>query len=147
MLNAVVQIEMTKICLLKADILRLHLTFKNINMRTLRTIAQDLQAWYHNLPPSMHLETSGEEELSADTSHTIMHVHLLYLGAIQLLHRRIASQYLRSYRLKSAASPSPMCAIMMEHNLEASQAAALSARTLNLLLEDSCVFKRCWLVV
>ena len=142
-----VQTEMTKICLLKADILRLHLSFKNVNMRTVQTVAQDLRGWYQSLSPEMHLQASGREDLTVEMRRAIMHVHLLYLGAIQLLHRRVASQYWRSYMLKAAENPFPMSVVMEKNDLEASQAAAASARILKLLSEDNCIFKRCWLVV
>jgi len=145
----VVQTEMSKLCLLKADILRMHLAFRDLTTAAMDSISRDLQSWYQDLPQSMHLDMVGREDLALETKRSIFHVHLLYLGAIMLLYRRIASQYLQTYSVtkERTAWQMPIGEAVARHSSEAVLAASTSARILRLLLEDDGVFKRCWLVM
>jgi len=139
---------MSKLCLLKADILRMHLAFKDLTTLAIKSISRDLQSWYQNLPSAMRLDYVRREDLALETKWSILHVHLLYLGAIMLLYRRIASQYLRACRVDRERDicPLPVGEDIAEHSAEAVVAAGMSARILKLLLEEDGVFKRCWLV-
>lgn len=44
---------MTKIALLKADIIRMYFTFNDLSFLSLESMMQDLEAWYRNLPEEM----------------------------------------------------------------------------------------------
>ena len=141
---------MSKICLLKADILRMQLSFRDLTTLAMKSISKDLQTWYKDLPPPMRLDTiSKDDRLALETKRTILHVHLLYLGAIMLLYRRIASQYLRFLNLEKerATWQMPVGEAVAEQSAEAVMAASTSARILKLLLLDDSVFRRCWLVM
>lgn len=83
--------EMTKICLIKADILRMNLGFKEISVGAIGSVTHDLQQWYKELPSLVRLEAAGQDDVPVETQRSIMQVHLLYLGAIMLLYRRVAS--------------------------------------------------------
>jgi len=140
---------MTKISMLKAGILRMHLAFKELSVLAIDSITKDLQGWYDQLPASMHLGNLQREDLPVGARRSIYHAHLLYLGAMMLLHRRIASQLIRSYGGGPDRSLlwQPHEKSLISNTNEGVLAAKNSARTLGLLLDENGIFKRCWLVM
>ena len=140
---------MTKISVLKAGILRMHLAFKELSVLTIESIMKDLQAWYDQLPPSMNLVNFQREDFPVEARRSIYHAHLLHLGAIILLHRRIASQLIRSYGLEPERSILwlPQRKALISNTAQGVLAAKNSARTMGLLLEENGIFKRCWLIM
>ncbi|KAK8100095.1 hypothetical protein PG999_010469 [Apiospora kogelbergensis] len=144
----IVQNEMAKIALLKAKVMRMHLAFKELTSRSIRTIMDDLQTWYRRLPWQMRLENLMDSEHSASIRRSGFHVHLLYLGGMMLCYRRIAAQ-ISEPRQQSRRIPFPEdeMALLLDHCEQAVVAAATSARILRLLLDDNGVFKRCWLII
>ena len=87
---------MAKVSLLKSQILRMQLAFKDLTAPTVESIMSKLQNWYDQLPEQMHILSAGEINLTLAVRRTISHVQLLYLGAILLVYRRIATQYMHS---------------------------------------------------
>ena len=140
---------MTKISMLKASILRVHLAFKELTVPTIESIMKDLQHWYDRLPPSMNLGTLQREDIPVEARRSIYHAHLLYLGAILLLHRRIAAQVIRSSGFDSDRILlwQPLEKALVNNTDQGVLAAKNSARTLGLLLDENGIFKRCWLVM
>ncbi|KAK0612501.1 hypothetical protein B0T17DRAFT_543828 [Bombardia bombarda] len=150
-LTELVQAEMTKICLLKADILRMHLAFRDLSVLSLQNTQGHLQRWYRNLPMQVDLEyvARNREAIPTEARRSIYHVHLLYLGAVMLLYRRLASQSVRSYGIDKDRQMlvRPLEKVFIEHAGEAVRAASSSAKILMLLLEEQGIFVRCWLVI
>jgi hypothetical protein len=146
--KVVVQKELTKIAFLKAEILRTHLVFKDLDILTIESIMADLQKWYGQLPAEMHISNLGLEELPTNVRRSVCHVHLLYLGAIMLLFRRVLCQTLRTHGLDKDCNilckPLQSLGVVMEDGLVA---AKHFARILGLLLAEDGIFKRCWLVM
>jgi hypothetical protein len=144
-----VQTELAKICILKANILRMQLAFRNLTILSIEAIIRDLQRWYDDLPVQLQIGYAGREDLPVETRRSILHVHLLYLGAIMLLYRRIASNFAMSYtaRKDDNLHYKPMAKLLHSHGTETVLAAHSSARILKILLDDGSVFKRCWLVM
>ena len=140
---------MTKICLLKAEILRMHLAFKDLTELAMQSILKNLRMWYKQLPDVMRMDAIGRESLALETRRSILHLHLLYLGAIMLLYRRVVSQFLRSRYTgrKRDILPMPIEGLLLDHSIEAVLAASTSSKILKLLLEDNSIFKRCWIVM
>lgn len=140
---------MARICILKADILRMHLVFKELTVPAIDSIRRDLLVWHQELPEVMRVEASQHDGLQIETRRSILHLHLLYLGAIMLLYRRIATQFLQSYATR--ATPTlmqlPLRDAFAKQSADAIVAAGTSARIAKLLLEDDSVFKHCWLVM
>ena len=142
---------MTKISLLKASILRMHLAFKHVNTNTVDAVMAELQDWHGKLAARMHLSNLGRQDLSAQIKCSIYHVHLLYLGAMMLLYRRIASQLTQPVPLSKSGKPD----IVQDNDGEkllayAHQgivAAKHSSRILGLMLNERGIYKRCWLVM
>ncbi|OAA36667.1 nitrate assimilation regulatory protein nirA [Metarhizium rileyi] len=150
-ITEVVQTEMARICLLKAEILRMHLVFKDLTSPAIESIRKDLQGWYDELPETLRLGVISHENLPIGTKRSVLHLHMLYLGAIMLLYRRVATQFLRSYLAGGFSSSSNLHLhpreAFVQQSTEAILAARTSARTVKLLLEDDGVFKHCWLVI
>ncbi|KAK5995253.1 hypothetical protein PT974_03652 [Cladobotryum mycophilum] len=145
-ISDVVQTEIAKICLLKANILRLHLAVNEITAPALQSVIQDLQTWYAELPEQMRLEGTGRDDLTVETKRSIHHVHLHYLGAMMLLYSRIASQYMQPGKDWSLM-PTLLRALLEQLAGEAVIAASTSSRILQLLYDEDSIFKRCWLVI
>jgi hypothetical protein len=144
-----VQVEMTKIAMLNADTLRMHLAFKDLTELAIESIMADLQDWYHKLPPAMSLATLGQSEIPDSVRRSIYYVHLLYLGAIMLLYRRVASQFTRTIGVdhQGKSRSKPFEQTMLNHAEQGVLAAKTSSRILGLLLGQTGCFKRCWVVM
>ncbi|KAK4187014.1 hypothetical protein QBC35DRAFT_385935 [Podospora australis] len=145
-IGELVQAEMTKISLLKAGILRTRLV-KELTSSGIDGIVKELREWHGRLPPEMQLATLGDFDIPAGVRWSIYHVHLLYLGAIMLVYRRVAAQCARAYSVGDR--------LLLDDNNSAlsslvelgANAARDSARILGLLYADKGIFKRCWLVI
>jgi hypothetical protein len=150
MFMKVVQTELTKIAILKANILQMDLAFKDLTILAMESILDDLKGWHSQLPQPMRIENLRNEDISAEERRSIHHhVHLLYLGSIMLLYRRIASQFVRSYGLESerTLASDRFNDPAFEHANQGLVAAKQSARILHVLLSEDGVFRRCWLVM
>ncbi|KAM0418777.1 hypothetical protein ACHAPT_012287 [Fusarium lateritium] len=145
----IVQTEMTKISLLNADILRMHLSSEEMTSQAMDSINKDLQDWHDLLPSQLHLPNLCRQDLPVEARRSILAAHLLYLGTRMLLYRRIASQFVwpsaadhgrnvvgESYEDK-----------FLSYADEAITAARQSARILGLLQAEKGIFKRCWLII
>ncbi|KAL0260079.1 hypothetical protein SLS55_005824 [Diplodia seriata] len=147
--------EFTKISILKAKILNTAAT-PDLSQRTIDDIRHDLQRWYDSLPPQWGLARN----LQTDTDHsptriTTSYLHLLHLGAIMLLHRRIVSNHRRLMRTQEADDPGRA---PLEANIQGSAAellavrdgvtaARLSARLLALIMAEGGITRHCWICI
>lgn len=144
----VVQIEMTKISLLNADILRMHLSSKEMTCQAMDSIDKDLQDWHNLLPSEMHLPNLCRQDLPVEARRSILATHLLYLGTRMLLYRRLASQFVWSSPThESNAARESYEDNLLSHADHAITAAKQSSRILGLLQAEKGIFKKCWLVM
>ncbi|KAI9147209.1 Protein RTA1 [Paramyrothecium foliicola] len=145
----VVQSEMTKICVLKSNIIRMQWNFHELTADAMHSIMRDLQTWYGELPEMMRLGVAGQEDMPIGTRRSVLHVHLLYLGAMILLYRQLALRFVQSYRDGGHASflQGPLHNVVLAYSSEVALAASTSARIIKLLFENNSIFKRCWLVI
>lgn len=144
--------EMTKVSLLKANVLRMHLSSPELSIQAIRGAEQELHDWYRQLPAEMQLIDLMEgNRLSGTARWSIFHIHLLHLGAIMLLFQRIASQYARpqqeSRGHEDDTTWTPPQEMLCRYVCQALTAARQSARILSLLMAEMAVFKRCWLII
>ncbi|KAI1302600.1 hypothetical protein F5Y03DRAFT_361226 [Xylaria venustula] len=148
-ISEVVQTEMTKIAVLKAKILHMHLAFKYLATEPLNSIIRDLQAWYEQLPPQMKLQSEPEHDVPLEAKRSICHVHLLYLGAIMLLFRRIVAENTRVGRpdISLPILRHPSSDLLSKQGPNALIAANTSAKILKLMLDENSIFQRCWLII
>ncbi|KAI1758787.1 hypothetical protein GGR53DRAFT_471995 [Hypoxylon sp. FL1150] len=150
-ISEVVQNEMTKISMLKAHILQMHLAFKRLTPLSIKSIMKDLQNWYDKMPDAMHLDRLGREGLPVEAKRSICHTHLLYLGAHMLLFRRIACELVRASAARNDQNRNPLGLLSESLLAEQGEGALLAAKSsstiIKLLYEENSVFKRCWLVI
>ena len=134
---------------MKTEILQMHLAFKELTVLTIQSIMSSLHGWYGQLPEQMRLDAVDDRDMNVEVRRSIFHVHLLYLGAIILLYRRIASQFVRWLGVDRDRNllGKPLEDLLRKHGEDAVVAASMSAKILGLLMEDHGIFKRCWLVM
>lgn len=150
--SAVVQAEMTKISIINAEILRMHLMQPVISSEAMDSILKTLRDWHAKLPRQMLLKNLAGQTLTDEVRRSIYHAHLLYLGALILVYRRIASEAARSVQVdRSTSSTKGVTVVLDQITRSRAQdgvvAARHSASILGLLLAEKGVFKRCWLVM
>ncbi|CRK11388.1 hypothetical protein BN1708_010135 [Verticillium longisporum] len=145
----IVQTEMTKISLLNADILRMHLSSKELTSQAMDSIHKDLQDWHNQLPSQMRLANLCREDLPVEVRRSMLGTHLLYLGTTMLLYRRIASQFVWTFGIDPEYDIlwKPFENTFLNHTDQGVTAARHSARILGLLREEKAIFKRCWLII
>ena len=133
--------EMTKIAVIKFDMLRLSLQFKGLSALTVGTITNELRHWHKNLPIEMRLtELDNSPEISFELRRTIYYVNFLYFGAqIMLLRRVLQSMHEQSNLLEGDGT--------MVNNLivQAHFAARESAKLFRRMCIEGGIVKRCWI--
>ncbi|RSL89223.1 hypothetical protein CDV31_015918 [Fusarium ambrosium] len=145
----IVQTEMTKISLLNAEILRMHLSSKEMTCQAIDAIDKDLQDWHDLLPSQMHLPNLCRQDLPVEARRSILATHLLYLGTRMLLYRRIASQFVWPSPTddESNVAKESYEDYLLSHADQAITAARQSSRILGLLQAEKGIFKKCWLII
>jgi hypothetical protein len=145
---------MTKISLLKARVLRAHLALKVLDKTSLDSALQALQVWHDQLPPQLLLTTLARTDLAAQDRRTLFYVHFFYLGAIILVYRRIISQAAQAPRVNEQEGRERvpprrdnLGKDLLGYADRGIFAAKYTARLLGLLLAESGIVKRCWLVM
>ncbi|KAH7367493.1 hypothetical protein B0T11DRAFT_54143 [Plectosphaerella cucumerina] len=93
----ILQSEMTKVSLLKADLLRARLALPLIDIATMQSANHDLQSWYSQIPEVMYLHRVAQPNYGEGVQACICYIHLLHLDAIILLARRATSQFVRTH--------------------------------------------------
>ncbi|KAM7214844.1 hypothetical protein V8F06_009752 [Rhypophila decipiens] len=151
-ISETVQAEMTKISIINAEILRMHLTKHELSAEAMDSILKTLRDWHANLPSRMLLANLVGQTLTDEVRRSIYHAHLLYLGALILVYRRIASAAARSVQLDQANSTGKEIIVTLDQVTKSRAkdgivAARYSASILGLLLAEKGIFKRCWLVI
>lgn len=143
---------MTKISLLNAEILRMHLSSKEMTCQAMDSIDKDLQDWHDLLPSEMHLPNLCRQDLTVEARRSILATHLLYLGTRMLLYRRIASQFVWPSPTPESNTESNTARESYQDNLlthadHAITAAKQSSRILGLLQAEKGIFKKCWMIM
>ncbi|KAH7124265.1 hypothetical protein EDB81DRAFT_765659 [Dactylonectria macrodidyma] len=148
-ISHIIQTEITKIALLNAEILRMHLSSKELTSQTMDSVNKDIQRWHNELPSQMHLANICQQDLLLEARRSILATHLLYLGTTMLLYRRITSQFVRSSGIDHGHDIlwKPFGKTFLNHADQAMTAARHSARILSLLQAEQGIFKRCWLII
>ncbi|KAK5627723.1 hypothetical protein RRF57_003438 [Xylaria bambusicola] len=142
-ISEVVQTEMTKIAVLKARILHMHLAFKYLTPESLNSMIRDLQDC---CPNELQLQNLSGQDLSYEVRRSIYHVHLLYLGAHMLLFRRLVAENTQSLGRNPGRNPKlwhPSNELLSRQCPSALIAASMSARIFKLLLDENGIFQRC----
>lgn len=150
--NTAVQAEMTKISLINAEILRMHLTQHELSTEGMELILKTLCDWHAKLPRRMLLANLVGQTLADEVRRSIYHAHLLYLGCLILVYRRIASQAARTVQFEQQKDGFGSTTVILDQMArnrayDGIVAARYSASILGLLLAEKGIFRRCWLVM
>ncbi|KAK7977020.1 hypothetical protein PG988_004510 [Apiospora saccharicola] len=149
MLHITVSRELTKLCLLKANISRMDFTLKGQTAANPGSLMQDLQEWYRQLPSDLYLAALIDEQVK-ERRVAIYYVNLMFLSATGLLYRRTAGRFLRSvgFVTRDAALEHYISSkYVFDNATEGILAAQQAARIFEfLVLEDVAIWK-CWLVI
>lgn len=142
-MDDVVQIEISKITTLKAQLLRTLFTTTDLSVEALRTVKDGLGNWYNTMPSQIKMGNLASEGFHAVGKVAVFFIHLQHLGALMLVQRRIMLFFAHStagdfysQQLISEATQS---------GEESLIAAKQSARILELLLDGDSLFNKCWL--
>jgi hypothetical protein len=142
--NAVIDVlqqNMAKITILKANILRTTACFRTLSSTTLKGMREDLEQWRSSLPDYMRLEALVESpKMSPNQRRVTFYMHLFYLSAIMLKSRALLAS--QEAELLLPTTPEGHTAM-----LEGIQAARCSARILRLIYDEKAVVKNCWLTM
>ncbi|KAK6860927.1 hypothetical protein PG995_004563 [Apiospora arundinis] len=150
MLQTTVSRELTKLCILKANISRMDFTLKGETATSPGVLMQDLQEWYRQLPNDLYLAALIDEQ-ATEKRVAIYYVNLMFLSATGLPYRRTAGRFLRTvgFVTRDAALPpnGNSSKHVFENTREGILAAQQAARIFEyLVLEDVAIWK-CWLVM
>jgi len=141
----VMQTEMAKIAVLKADILKTMTPSNLASPAVMSKLRSDLRVWHEQIPRIMHLTNIVDLGVEKQHRHKIYFVHLLYLGALMLLQRCIMSQWITAdNELSTSLDLSSEAAECIRDGY---MAARHSARILDLLRQEGAVVKRCWICI
>jgi hypothetical protein len=135
-----IQQEMTKITVIKANLLRTVDSFADVTPATIRAVHHDLGQWQQQLPTWMRLVSLGLPNSPMDIKRVIYLVHLFYLSA-NILVARLAHQQ------KVVLTHPEENVELWDAVCDGVTAARTAARILHLQLIEGAIFKRCWLCV
>lgn len=140
---------MTKVSLLKADLLRVRLAPPIIDIQTLESANQDLQSWYTGLSEGMLLGSLTKPDPGAGIQSCVCYTHLLHLDAIMLLSRRALSQFARAhgYRRRKSLPRTPLDQALASQANQGVIAASHSSRILRLLEDAGQARELSWLIM
>jgi hypothetical protein len=137
----ILQQNMAKITVLKADILRTAATFKVLSASTLVRMKEDLQRWLDGLPKYMRLETLVQNpEISPDQRRVTFYMHLFYLSAIMLKARAV----LADHQLHGQTFEDEELRLAVADGLDAARNAS---RLLGIIYDEKSIVKTCWLTM
>ncbi|GAP90753.2 putative nitrate assimilation regulatory protein nirA [Rosellinia necatrix] len=148
-ISEIVQAKMTGIAVLNLKILYMHMVYSDVG-GAIDGTSRDLQEWYMGMPEVMHLSALHPDSvLPLEAKRSMCLVHLLYLGANMLLFRRVAFEAIRSSTHHGVPPPQwkPSREQYLRQADSASLAASNSARIIDLMMREQCVFKRCWIII
>ncbi|KAK8880263.1 nitrate assimilation regulatory protein nirA [Apiospora arundinis] len=151
-LQITVSKELTKLCLLNAQIARMDFTLKEQAPGSTTSQMKDLQDWYSQIPEELHV-AALHRELGKEERVAIYHINLMYLSDIILLYRRTAARFLRSFGLVTRevlsqdSDSNEFDEFVFNNAREGILAAQQSARMFDLLLLEDVAIWKCWLVL
>lgn len=140
---------MAKLSILIADIFRVHLASNGLDIHTINLVNTTLSGWYNRLSPDISLSEFERHTIPENTRTSICYIYLLHLGALILLYRRMAAQFVLAHGLGDTREIKlgPLEYKIIKEAGGGITAARTSVRILRLLSERNPTGKRCWIVV
>lgn len=141
------QSELVKISLLKLRIIRTQEAFGEHSVLSVASTRSDLKSWYSSLPQEISFASLSQNNLQMHTRKMIYNLHILYLGAMMLSYRRVASHIVRLSRSEQIVSLQQQQDELLGYIVEGREAARHSAAVLGRFYYERAFCKRCWLVI
>jgi len=136
----VVQTEMVKITILKAKIIRTIHDDSVVDDNVIAGFRGELRIIHNDLPDWMSMKVLTEEKSRYPLRRVVMYVHLFYLSAMQLLHRRVMKDTTIHEIPARGNRESARQAV-----IEGVMAAKMAAKFLGLMTSEGSIVKICWL--
>lgn len=144
-----IRYQTTEIAMLAAATMEHVTSPDSLRVAAIRYYMDKLNAWHAALPLTMRLATLSSEDsdmLSPNQKFSLLLVHLLYLGAVTLLHRPILAAVANLSRSGTWEVDAPPEEVRGFEN-DCITAASQGARVVALLKADGTFPKQCWIVV
>ncbi|EFX02393.1 ankyrin repeat protein [Grosmannia clavigera kw1407] len=144
-----IEAESAKIAVLTVEILRVHFAFKEITVLSFESVLRDLQSWHNKLPFQLYLANLNDSLLSPETQREASRLHLMHLGAIVLVYRRMASQFscIENTQASRQILVQGLDGIPDSLLRQGIAAARTTARILSHLVDSQRIPRRCWVVI
>lgn len=146
-IEEIIQSEMTKITVLSSEMLRNIYVSRSLDAQSAQVVSGDLQQWHDNLPPPMRLAGILDLPYPPIILSAIYYIHLLYLGALILLYRRVMFDQAATTDVLGVLAQDATHVQVLHHARMGITAAKLTARVLGVLKDIDGVMPRCWLVM
>ncbi|KAI9704048.1 MAG: hypothetical protein M1820_005670 [Bogoriella megaspora] len=137
---SLLQYKFAKMAIIKGNFLRVFIHIPSLSSPMIAQMRTQLSKWYETLPAEMLLDQLFAGP-GGGLEPAVGLLHLLNLGAIQLLNRMVLSTTLRG-----AKTPLTEPELVLAAS-QSVQTAGQGAQLLTLLMEHGHIFKKCWLVV
>ena len=139
-----IQQNMAKITVLKANVLRTIACFRTLSPAILQQMCDDLERWRLQLPGYMELgKLVSSPTISQDQRRVTFYMYLFYMSAIMLKARAVLARE-TSLTINRAT---PATAEERRAILDGISASRNSARLLGLIYDEGGVVKNCWLTM
>ena len=131
----IIQGQLVKVTIIKATIIRTMDDDGLVDDTAVDKFRQALRSFYEELPSTMAIGTASNVQWPAPLRPNIFYLHLFYLSAMQLLHRRVMAN-------KDRFSHSQTAKAAVREGL---MAAKKTARILALMRLEGAIVQLCWL--
>jgi hypothetical protein len=136
----IVQTEMVKITVMKAKIIRKIHDNSIVDDAVIAEFRGELRGIHNDIPDWMSMKVLTDEKRSFPLRRVVMYVHLFYLSAMQLLHRRVMKDPTIHQTSAHNGRESARQAV-----IEGVIAAKMAAKILGLMTSEGTIDKLCWL--
>lgn len=138
-----IQIEITKISSRKADFLRT-IAYEPLSIELVQELRRGLQDWHKALPEPVSMSHPAKIPVTAQTRRLTYYLHLIHLGAIMVLYRRMLAKCVTE-RETSASTSAGLFAELFSLSEEGVVAAEQSARIAYLVFTEMSDSRQCWM--
>lgn len=135
-----VQTEMVKITIMKAKIIRTIYDERVVNDNVIAGFRSELRVIHNKIPEWMSMKVLTVEKKIFPLRKVVMYVHLFYLSAMQLLHRRVMKDFTIHGTVANHGRDSARQAVV-----EGVIAAKMAAKFLGVMSSEGSLVQICWL--
>ncbi|KAK8177857.1 hypothetical protein IWX90DRAFT_422134 [Phyllosticta citrichinensis] len=151
-INDAIHAQGSKIGLVSRDIaeLTVHQAATDVRAEHISRLTEKLDAWYNELPPSMHLSILIDQNKYSVVNffqrRAILMLHMFYLGAIISLYRQVLLNASNA-RIQSRWNLDVAYTQVQDYRARCSMAAQQMTRIMSLIDFTSFMTRRCWVLI